>query len=181
MARPPNLDHLPDTLKDTRRWVTWRAADRNGRTTKPPQQRVNTPNEWLSLADACARVTADTADGIGYVLGDGVVGIDLDDVIGTDGTLHEIAQDALSLGSYTERSPSGHGLHVLLRAHVARSENIRGDGVEPGREVYAGGRYFTVTGERVGGVSQLAHGERTQARLDAFLASVLTHKLHGIS
>jgi hypothetical protein len=119
-------------------------------------------------------VAAGGADGIGFVLGAGLVGIDLDECIGPDGALHDIAYDAIALGSYAEKSPSGRGVHVFIRATIAESRKIGKSLDTPGREIYDGrvgsARYLTVTGECVGSATHLAEGPEAQARLDAFVA-----------
>ena len=53
------------------------------------------------------------------------------------------------LDSYTEFSPSGTGLHVLLRAKLPPGGNRRGR-----IEIYDRGRFFTVTGRRLHSASR---------------------------
>lgn len=174
MTGAPNLANVPEELRALRRWVTWRSERRGTRMTKRPRQSATKPDAWLAASAACNRVACGEADGVGFVLGDGVVCVDLDDCIHDHGTLHEIARDAVALGSYVERSPSGRGLHVLIRASISRSRNIGAcDGV-PCHEIYDGqpgsARYVTVTGDRVGDVSVLRKGPEARAALDAFVA-----------
>ncbi len=168
------LEAVPSDLRALRRWVTWRDETRNGKTTKRPAQRVDDAEAWLSLDDAVARVASGEGRGVGFVLGAGVVGIDLDHCIDADGRLHEIASDALTLlGTYCERSPSGRGLHVLIRGRIAEPKNVRKQDGVPGRELYDGrngsARYFTVTGDRVGTALEVREGPQAQAALDAFI------------
>ncbi len=174
MPHIPSLDRLPSDLKRLRRWVTWKYVKRRGRATKKPQQRIDEPRQWLTDSDACERVVLGTADGVGFVLGDGIVCIDLDNCIGEDGTLLEIARDAIELATYVERSPSGRGLHVWIRAGIARSRNIAPRNGVPRHEIYDGGagsaRYITITGDRVGEVQGLREGPEVQAALDVFVA-----------
>ena len=47
---------------------------------------------------------------LGFVLGDGFIGFDLDNCI-IDGALNEAALDLLALGTYVEESQSKKGLH----------------------------------------------------------------------
>jgi putative DNA primase/helicase len=112
--------------------------------------------------------------GVGFVLGDGIIGVDLDGCIDADGTLHEIARDAIALGTYTERSPGGRGVHLFVRAAISRPRKVSARGGTPGRELYDGrkgsARYFTVTGDRLGEVSEIRSGPMAQAALDAFVA-----------
>lgn len=170
----PNLDCFPADLKQELRWVTWRSVKRGNRTTKPPDQAVNDETAWLSFAQAIKRVSGGKAHGVGFVLGSGIVGIDLDDCIDEDGTLHEVARDAFALCTYCERSPSGRGLHFLVRGKIKESRNVRKRAGVPAREIYDGregpARYLTVTGDRVGATARIAEGPQAQAALDAFVA-----------
>jgi hypothetical protein len=170
----PNLEHFPDELKALRRWVTWRHVTRSGKTTKPPLQSITEPGAWLSVSEACDRVVKGAAEGPGFVLGDGIVGIDLDGCIDIDGAMHEIACDLIGLDTYAEMSPSGSGLHAFIRATISRPRRMNArDGV-PRREIYDGrersARFFTVTGARLGDVSGIREGPLAQAALDAFIA-----------
>jgi len=86
--------------------------------------------------------------GVGFVFdgqpdADGLVfaGVDFDKVI-SGGEIAPLAQERIRrLGSYTERSVSGGGLHVILKARPLTS-GIAHDGVE----MYTSGRFFTMTG-----------------------------------
>jgi putative DNA primase/helicase len=170
----PNLAAFPRELRELRRWVTWRHHKRGSKATKKPDQSIVKPKSWLSSSEACDRVARGEADGVGFVLGDGIVGIDLDACIDDDGSLHDVARDAISLGTYVERSPSGHGLHVWIRATVSKSQKISASNGVPGREIYNGrkrsARYFTVTGDQVGNAT-LRKGAEAQAALDPFVAN----------
>ena len=86
--------------------------------------------------------------GVGFVFdgqpdADGLVfaGVDFDKVI-SGGQIASLAEERIKrLGSYTERSVSGGGLHVILRARPLASGTAHG-----GVEMYTSGRYFTMTG-----------------------------------
>jgi len=182
MAAVPNLDKLPIDLKAQRRWTPWRYEIRDdGKTTKRPLRRIDKPNTWISLSEACDFITSGKADGVGFVLGDGIIGIDIDNCIDRDGTLHEIAKDLIALGTYTEISVSGRGLHAYLRAKIARPCNIRSRDGLPGREIYDRARYFTATGERVGEASDIRTGPEVQVALDAFYAKWFTKASEPVS
>jgi putative DNA primase/helicase len=57
-----------------------------------------------------------------------------------------MVKEALSLGSYTEWSPSGHGVHVIGRSGLQLKGRKKGS-----IELYMKGRYFTITGRMVNG------------------------------
>lgn len=152
---------IPASLAAQRRWVCWKGVpttrkDGTVELSKQPRQPArpsvlaSSTNEttWGTLAQALTAYGDGHASGIGFVLGDGIMGIDLDDVRDPEtGTLKPAAQMIVDrLGTYTEVSPSGTGVHLLLHGSVPEGRKRRVDGITV--EVYAKGRYFTVTGNR---------------------------------
>jgi hypothetical protein len=87
--------------------------------------------------------------GVGFVFdghpdADGLVfaGVDFDNVISGDEIAPFAKECIRRLGSYTERSVSGGGLHVIVKARPLAS------GVtHAGVEMYTSGRFFTMTGD----------------------------------
>ena len=86
--------------------------------------------------------------GIGFVLtrDDPFVGVDLDDCVGAEGFTPLADEVVQNLQSYTEHSPSGNGLRILV-ASPGYTENRR----TPELEVYAHSRFLTLTGHHVEG------------------------------
>ena len=108
---------------------------------------TNNPDTWGTAAQAWAAKKRHRWAGIGYVftIGAGVVGVDLDDCFTDDGHLNDTARQIVQmLNSYTERSPSGKGLHILACGSIPHSVK------RPGFEMYNELRYFTVTGNQYG-------------------------------
>src|SRR5260221_14639985 len=63
-------------------------------------------------------------DGLFFAMGDGWAGVDPDEVITADGVIDpKWETEARAFKSYTEISPSGLGLRVVL--HAAQSEGLR--------------------------------------------------------
>ncbi|MCH1927675.1 hypothetical protein L6232_23050, partial [Shewanella sp. C31] len=62
----------------------WKYEERDGKRTKVPynprgnRARVNRPEDWGPLEDALATLARGGYDGLALLLGDGVLGIDLD-------------------------------------------------------------------------------------------------------
>jgi hypothetical protein len=147
---------------DQRRFVCWRyhAREGNGRWkwTKPPIDphtgrlaKCDDPTTWGTLDAAVGACTAHPGeyDGIGVMLGDGLAGIDMDRVrVDSTGALEPWADEMVRrLNSYAEVSPSGCGVKVFVRGHLPGGGRTRyGDSQ---LEVYAAGRYFTLTGRRL--------------------------------
>jgi hypothetical protein len=165
---------VPTELESRAQWVLWRREERGGRTTKVPYN-ASDPSRGASSTDPATWATLEQAlkarragDGVGFVFSpdDPFVGVDLDESLGESGELEPWAAEIVArLDSYTERSPSGRGLHILVRGRLGGSRRRHGN-----FETYDRGRYFTVTGERVGTRDTV---EERQAELDDVLEQML--------
>jgi len=152
----PPQEAVPPSLRPLRRWVLWRLVERDGRPTKMPFRpdgrpaKANDPKTWTTLEEALEALKTGRFDGLGFVLGDGITGLDLDwKGWEGDGVPPEALAIVGRLGSYTEWSPSGKGCHVLLRGKLPPgSGNRRALGPKVHLEVYDGRRFFTFTGNR---------------------------------
>jgi hypothetical protein len=143
-----NVACFPPALLARPRWVLWRWQRREGRWTKPPFQAAHPqqsasstdPATWSTFAVARQAYEAGHAHGLGYVLGEGVFGIDYDHCLPGDAIPSWVQQTIDRLQTYAERSPSGDGLHLLgygtLPGTVRKTDGI---------ECYDHDRYFTVT------------------------------------
>ena len=144
------IEELPEEMVKARRWVNWRAVQRDGRWTKIPIEPATgatassiDPATWSDFAGAVNSATADDELGIGFMLGDGWLGIDFDHV-DTDSTLAEWINGWMDEHPkvYAESSPSRTGLHAIMRADKpVWSANRRGN-----VELYERARFFCVTG-----------------------------------
>ena len=150
-------EHIPDQLTTLPQWVTWRAVWRvdgagKGKWTKPPYQpdgrpaKSTDPATWAEFGECLLAYQSGRFDGLGFVLTReaGIIGVDMDHCIDADGNVAPWAQQAVdTLNSYVETSPSGDGLHIFLFGTFPGGMTGRRKG---GVEVYAEGRYLTVTG-----------------------------------
>lgn len=134
-------NNIPEKLKGYKNWVV-----RKGKTPINPVTgygaRANDQTTWASYETALDKVKK--YDGIGFELGQSpFVGIDLDHHV-IDGVPDDFAKEILrQLNSYSEISPSGTGIHILVEA-----ANVSA-GFKNGKhniEVYSDKRYLTVTG-----------------------------------
>lgn len=161
---PVNPDPIPGSMKAVNRWLCWRGEVRKGKPTKVPyrvgmaEQLASStdPATWGTFNDAVATMATDNGsfpyDGLGFAFQDsGIVFVDFDHVRNPQtGVILPWATEALAdLGSYTEVSPSGDGLHVYalgkLPGKGAKREFPDGSALE----MYDAGRYGTVTGHRL--------------------------------
>ena len=141
---------VPEQLRGLPRWVCHRYPQ-----SKAPLSPLPGPDGRLGPASCADRTTWGSfpaavkaldygATGIGIQLGDGLVGVDIDHCA-DGGELSPLAREVIeTLGSYTEFSPSGEGIHVLCRGRLPAGCRNRDSLL--GLEVYEQGRYFTVTG-----------------------------------
>jgi putative DNA primase/helicase len=170
----PNFDRMPPDLKLLKNWVLWAAIWNGKKWTKRPIQpsgygaSTTKPKHWSSFdavkqAYECAVARGYmelrengapvqvTVGGVGFVFdgqpdADGLVfaGVDFDKVI-TGREIASLAEERIKrLKSYTERSVSGGGLHVILKARPLASGIAHG-----GVEMYTSGRFFTMTGDPI--------------------------------
>jgi len=137
----PHLESIPDELKQLSQWVVHR--DKKPYNPATGQLASTTdPKTWGSFEQSVE--VARRFDGIGFVFtkDDPYVGIDLDKVI-EDDVIEDWAEEIVNdLNSYTELSPSGRGVHIIVRSDLTV-------GAKKGRvEAYSHSRYFTMTGNR---------------------------------
>ena len=148
-------------LRAPRRWVVWRYELRKDKWTKPPinphtgRHALSTDaSTWGILEDAVAAIREGKYSGMGFVLGGGYAGIDLDGCRDpVTGVITPGAQAIINrLDSYTELSPSGTGVKIFVRGVKPElCTNCRRRGSDFKQvEIYDEDRYFTVTGHRIG-------------------------------
>lgn len=159
---------IPYDLKELDRWVCWRyEKDKTGKPTKVPIDaktglRGNSIDKstWSSFDVAVDAERTRKLDGIGIMLGEGLMGVDLDDVKDDiidykNGFDNNIVSEFIDqLCSYAEISPSGNGIHILLYGSVEAKGNRKGK-----VEIYQKDRFFTVTGNAIGGYTHIAEDE----------------------
>lgn len=107
--------------------------------------------------------------GFAFLPGDGLIGIDLDNVIDAEtGEVSPLAQQIISrCASYTEYSPSRRGVHIIGRGAIERTFKSNDAGVE----VFAGAQYFTWTGAQWAGAPDSVN--EISAEAIAFLRQVV--------
>ena len=146
-----NVENIPLELRDQRSWVLWRAAEQKKVPYDPRtghRASCSDPETWVSFEEAIAAYQGGGYDGIGFQLTPPVVGIDLDGCRDPEsGFIDEGAMTIIKqLESYTEVSPSGRGVHILVTGTLPPGRR-RTQGIE----LYDRDRYVTVTGRHVVG------------------------------
>ena len=163
-------NNIPKQIKQDPRWLGWRYEERNGKRTKvplhvaDPKRKASStdPNSWGSYSVA----TLNHYPNLGFVLGGGWFGIDMDNCVDADGVISNEAQAVLDMFQhvYVEFSPSGKGIHIIGRASL-KTKGVRRGGIE----VYTEGRYFTMTGDVLRDTSTFEDEGKALERLMQFL------------
>ena len=137
--------NIPAELRGEKAWVNvWDGSKVPMQATVRKAASSSNPDTWSNYIDAEHNVQHGYYDGLGYVFHDtGVVGIDIDDGF-TDGLLNPLAADIIGhCQSYTEKSRSGRGVHILVRGELP----FKGKNNRAAVEIYKSNRYFIMTGE----------------------------------
>ncbi|WP_245202931.1 hypothetical protein [Staphylococcus agnetis] len=120
---------FPKELTKLNNWCVWKYQKRNGKLTKVPFNaetgefaKSNDPNTWSSYEIA---INFTGADGVGFFFEPPYLGIDIDNV---EDDIHRYRQgDKLdnivsefteAFKTYTEVSPSGNGLHLIVKGKI---------------------------------------------------------------
>ena len=179
MTKPESIqfefENIPRELRALPQWVCFQFDWSGTKYSKVPytpgsRARASTTDAttWRTFDQAVsdystnARAKGDCQRaGIGFVFSpdDPYCGVDLDGCA-RDDTFTEFALEVMTaIGSYTELSVSGRGLHIIVCANVAR-------GVKTDRiEIYGKKRYFTFTGRVVPGHSEICQNQAEITRL----------------
>lgn len=143
-----NYDLLPEELKKEKRFVLWKINERgkvpiNANTNALAKS--NDQNTWVTFDEAVNSKYTPYVDGIGFMLGDGYVGIDLDNHDGSN--MRDIFNEfyvAFRKNAYIEYSQSKKGVHLILKGKLQNGMRHKGN-----FEMYDSNRFFALTGLRV--------------------------------
>lgn len=143
------------------KWIKIPYSPKVSRDGKPYRAKSNDPKTWGSYEDCCRAIREYGHDGLGIMLGRGVIGIDIDHIRNEKGELNELTKDIIGIGStYTEYSPSRTGVHLLMFGKLPEEFNGKGkkvilnDQTKEAIEFYGDKRFFTFTGDVVEGVTR---------------------------
>ena len=165
------LDKIPQELKGWHQWVCWAVEKREGKPTKVPKNprtggnaRADDPATWGTF-DQARQYWQDHKNkgvaGIGFEfsVNDPFTGIDLDKCRSSEtGEIEPWARVIITrLKSYTEVSPSGQGIHVLIKGNLPPGPRRKGQ-----VEMYSQGRYFTMTGLYLEGTPATIEGRQQE-------------------
>lgn len=142
--------NVPDELKEIKKWLLWKKDIVNGKVRKIPVRNgypfdITQKDNLLSFNTAALLLNNGDVDGLGFAFSkdDPYTGIDLD---GTENPQERQLQADIfnHFKTYSELSPSGNGLHLIVKGKIPESVTKKPF------EMYSDGQYFTVTGEKIG-------------------------------
>lgn len=136
---------IPEELKQLHQWVcAWDTSKIPMKAFERKAASSTDPDTWGSFEQAQAVVEGGIYDHVGFVFADtGLIGIDIDAGF-EDGLMTPICADIMkACQSYTEKSKSGRGIHILLRGNLPFSGRNNLKGVE----IYKASRFFIMTGK----------------------------------
>ena len=164
MAAPDiDVDRIPTALRERAQWLVWRFEHKDG---EPKPRKVpyyanggrrtgqqgsdDDRARLVTFHHALGALEAGNFSGLGFAFlpGDGMIGIDLDNVIDPEtGAVQERAAGIIeACASFTEYSPSGKGVHIYCFGETKSHKSN-----EIGVEMFCGRQFFTVTGRQFPG------------------------------
>jgi putative DNA primase/helicase len=155
---------VPDEMKAIPQWVAYFKKTVSGEA-HPRKIMVspntfhlaksNVPSDWSDYGKAERYMRYRGLDGLAFVLTEGIVFMDLDGAIDSDGNISHFATEMLSRfsGTYSERSCSGHGIHIFARGKLPPNSMKRNDAL--GLEMYETKRFCCVTGDAIGASKEI--------------------------
>jgi hypothetical protein len=149
---------VPEELRLLKNWCLWKyvKVDGSNKPTKVPYQingekaSVTEQSHWSTFIECFNCLSIGSYDGLGFVFTNTPYsGIDLDDpsslIDGSTNPNYQLDIDrqikiSQSFDSYSEVSPSGKGLHIIVKGFVVAGRKRNKI------EIYSTGRFFTMTG-----------------------------------
>lgn len=136
-----NFENIPKELQKLKRWVIYKKENKIPLNAKTGYgAKSNDESTWATFEDAKRGMRTYKCDGVGFMLGSGYFGVDIDKAIGVNDQI--IAEFVDTLKSYTEVSQSGKGIHIICRGVLPLGARRKGN-----VEMYDSNRYFALTGE----------------------------------
>lgn len=173
-------ERVPNELKNLRRWVCFKIEERDGKVGKFPMNPINGKyaksndnSTWTSFYLALKGCVKYNFNGIGFMLGDGIFGVDLDNHPNPATGELELSKEEFNklanefiqgLDSYSEKSWSGNGIHIICSGKL------------PGLrrkttcvEMYEWGRFFAFTGDVINQKPVMNREEEIKVLFDKYM------------
>lgn len=167
-----HYENIPEEMRKLNQWVCVREGSKIPMQAMQEEPATSTDEStWSDFGTALAAVSEGRYDYLGFVFNTNeIVGIDIDAGVDDDGFMTPLAADIIArCGSYTERSKSGRGFHILLKGQLP----FRGKNNLAGVEIYQAARYFIMTGD----VTLFRSIEENQEAIDSVLETYFPETL----
>lgn len=141
-----HYENIPDEIRKLEQWVCARSESKMPMCAFTNAAASSTDSRtWSTFDTALSAVSKGHYDYCGFTFNNnGLVGIDIDDGYDEDGFISPLAATIIdTCASYTEKSKSGSGFHILVRGTLPFSGKNNLSGVE----IYQTARYFIMTGD----------------------------------
>lgn len=141
-----NYEKLPREMKEQKRWCLWKKVERDGKMSKIPLSAIdgkgaksNDESTWVTYQEALEGLQRYHCEGLGFMLGGGYFGVDIDHAIDDKALISEFVD---TLNSYTELSQSKEGIHIICKGVLPIGNKRKGN-----IEMYDNARFFALTGD----------------------------------
>lgn len=158
---------IPEELKELKQWCCFKLEARGEKMTKIPVDantggfgRSNDENTWATFEVAIEAIEKYNLDGLGFYFKTPYFGIDIDGVkddidrylsgIEKEQENNIVAEFIEMMGSYSEISVSGTGIHIIAKGELPEGARRKGN-----VEMYDSGRFFVMTGKQIGSYSRI--------------------------
>lgn len=162
---------IPTELKELRQWCCFKLQPRGDKMTKIPVDantgesgKSNDESTWATFEVAQAAIEKFGLDGLGFYFKAPYFGIDIDGVkedverylsgVEEEQENNIVAEFIELMGSYSEISVSGTGIHIIAKGTLPKGARRKGN-----VEMYDSGRFFVMTGKQIGSYSQVLDDE----------------------
>lgn len=136
---------IPTEMRNAKRWCLWKIKNIDGKPTKMPINaytgygaKSNDEDTWCDFETAYKKCDFFSCDGLGFMLGKGFFGVDIDHALDNKKLINEFV---MCLKSYTEISQSGEGIHIVCKGVLPVGARRKGN-----IEMYDSVRFFALTG-----------------------------------
>jgi primase-polymerase (primpol)-like protein len=153
-----NINGVPYELRAPPFWGLWKREGDRGKIPHNPRTggraRANDPTTFTDFQTAYKVYMRGGYDGLGICIVGNIAAIDIDHCV-VDGALSDMAAEIIRrMDSYTEYSPSGHGIRIIFTVTEFQydTEQFYIHNQKLGIEVYVSGatsKFVTVTGNRI--------------------------------
>lgn len=159
---------IPAELKELKQWCCFRLQQRGEKKTKIPVDahtgslgKSNDESTWADFDTALAAIEKYNCDGLGFYFKEPYFGIDIDNIrddierYKRDDHEDNIVSEFIEMmGSYSEYSVSGNGIHIIVKGRLPKGGRRKGN-----VEMYDSGRFFVMTGKNAGPYTQIAEDD----------------------